>query len=208
VTPSDDVTRTGDEAIECARALEGENVTVLVARSRQTAIDAAHDFADVIVLDGPLQLAPRRATLALLAVDPTEPWGSGACPPLGNLRARKNALISAADLVVPVAPTSRGVWKNGELIHMSELRRMRVGLTTGIARPDRVVAMMAAHGIRLDPILYAADHSKAPEPRSPDLWVTTSKDAARGSDFAVIDYHLVVPSAVEAALRSRFFVHF
>ena len=50
----DDARLVGDEAIECARA----GVTVFVARSRQHAIDAAELEADVLVLDGPLQLEP------------------------------------------------------------------------------------------------------------------------------------------------------
>jgi tetraacyldisaccharide 4'-kinase len=208
VAPHDDPRIVGDEAIECARSLDGL-ASVFVARDKQHAIHAAEAHADVLVLDGPLQLAPR-ATLSLLAVDARDPWGSGACPPLGNLRASRAALIAAADSIVAVAPTSRGVFIGGALVSYDVLRASfaRVGLTTAIARPERVLALLRAHGIEPDAIACAADHGALrTDEDAVDLWLTTAKDFARTKRtqrLAVIDYHLDLPPAVEALLRSRF----
>ena len=168
VSIDDDARIVGDESIECARA----GAKVFVARTRQTAIDAAQREADVLVFDGPLQLEPR-ATLSLLAVDPISPWGSGACPPLGNLRASKRALIEAADAIVSVEPTSRGVRHRGELICFDALAHMRLGLTTGIARPERVLRLLRAKGLEPSRVLYSADHAplRFDDP-SVDLWLT------------------------------------
>jgi tetraacyldisaccharide-1-P 4'-kinase len=95
-------------------------------------------------------------------------------------------------------------------------------LTTGIARPDRVVAMLRAQGIRLESILYSADHAPirmtrtiaASERRrhtNVDLWVTTPKDFARAEhceNVGVLDYYLDLPSSLTGKLRSRFSLHF
>ena len=192
----------GDEAIECARS----GVPVFVARSRQDAIDAAELEADVLVLDGPLQLE-RRATLSLLAVDRDAPWGSGMTPPLGNLRASRAVLERAADAIVACEPVSRGVHFGGELVRWSALPK-RIGLTTGIARPERVLALLRANGVEPIRVLYSADHSTLRFDRAPvDLWLITSKDAARSAfphkNVGVIDYYLDLPEAVAGLLRSR-----
>ena len=211
VRSDDDARVVGDEAIECARA----GVPVFVARSRQRAIDAAELEADVLVLDGPLQLESR-ATLSLLAVDRDAPWGSGHTPPLGNLRASRAALERAADAVVACESRSRGVHVRGELVPWSALPR-RVGLTTGIARPERVLELLHARGIDPIRVLYSADHGPLElDDTRVDLWLTTSKDAARGAfsrkmrreNVGVIDYHLDLPKDVAALLRSRFLVRF
>lgn len=207
VSANDDPRAFGDEAIECARA----GLTVFVARSRQRAIDAAELEADVLVLDGPLQLSPR-ATLSLLAVDRDAPWGSGHAPPLGNLRASRATLERAADMIVTCEPSSRGVHFQGELIQWSTLPK-RIGLTTGIARPERVLALLRRNRIEPERLLYTADHAPLQFDDTPvDLWLTTSKDAARGAlarkNVGIIDYYLDLPTDVVELLRSRFFFRF
>jgi tetraacyldisaccharide 4'-kinase len=205
VRVDDDVRLVGDEAIECARA----GVTVFVARSRHDAIAAAELHADVLVLDGPLQLEGARATLSLLAVDRDAPWGSGRLPPLGNLRAPRATLEDASDAVVACEPRSRGAHVRGELIRWSALPK-RIGLTTGIARPERVLALLRANGIEPERVLYSADHDALRFDRTPvDLWLTTSKDAARSpKNVAIIDYYLDLPKDVVAMLHSRFRIPF
>jgi tetraacyldisaccharide 4'-kinase len=208
VAGDDDPRVCGDEAIECARA----GLTVFVARSRQDAIVAAEACADALVLDGPLQLEPR-ATLSLLAVDPIAPWGSGACPPLGNLRAPKETLLAHADAVVAALPASRGVHLNGELIRFDALRGKRFGLTTSIARPERVLAFLRAKGLEPCRVLQNADHAALRTNDSAELWLTTAKDAARTppqkhAKVAVIDYYLDLPKDVASLLQSRFFLRF
>lgn len=207
VDPNDDPRVAGDEAIECARA----GVPVFVARSRQRAIDAAELDADVLVLDGPLQL-DSRATLSLLAVDRDAPWGSGKTPPLGNLRASRATLERAADAVVTCEPSSRGAHVRGELIQWSALPK-RIGLTTGIARPERVLALLRRNQIEPTRVLYTADHTPLRFDDTPvELWLTTAKDAARTAfareNMGVIDYYLDLPKDVAALLRSRFFLRF
>ncbi|MFO0676631.1 MAG: tetraacyldisaccharide 4'-kinase [Polyangiaceae bacterium] len=85
---------------------------MVVGPNRQDAVDAAARLGDVLVVDGPLQLAPRPADLALLVVDAEAPWGSGACPPRGDLRAPSDRLLAEADVVVrvvdPAAPAGAG----------------------------------------------------------------------------------------------------
>lgn len=208
VDTDDDPRVVGDEAIECARA----GVMVFVARSRQHAIDAAELESDVLVLDGPLQLESR-ATLSLLAVDRDAPWGSGKTPPLGNLRASRAALEHAADAIVRCEPRSRGVhFDGGELIRWSSLPK-RVGLTTGIARPERVLALLRANHVEPIRVLYSADHSALRFDATPvDLWLTTSKDDARDvyphENVGVIDYYLDLPNDLATLLRSRFSFRF
>ncbi len=201
VTVDDDVELVGDEAIECARA----GLVVLVARSRQRAIDAAR--ADVIILDGPLRIESR--ALSLLAVAADDPWGNGECPPLGNLRAPKTALTGAADHVVPVCGTSRGVRIGTRLVAYAELDRTNIGLATGIARPERVVRMLASHGIVPARTKFMADHSSFRHPDRDGLfWLTTAKDAARHAQANAIDYHFDLPTWLDRELGSRFSFRF
>ncbi len=221
VQPGDDARLVGDEALECAHALLPIGVRVIVAPHRQDAIDAAHD-ADVIVLDGPLQLEPRRATLSLLSVSAEAPWGSGACPPLGDLRATRGALEGAADrtLVIgtDVPVRSDGVWLGSdELLPWKSLCGVRVGLATGIGRPERVEALVRNHGVVPTRVVRVANHARLDLDAHPsvELWLVTGKDHQRrggwgtgGVKTARIDYHLDLPPFVNELLTSRFSVRF
>jgi tetraacyldisaccharide-1-P 4'-kinase len=131
VAPSDRVEDVGDEALLAARIFErtvfertigtaggkagkegGLLPRVVVAPRRAAAIAWAAPGADVLILDGVAQTAPVRASLALLALDGTHPWGrTRALPPMGDLRAALPALLDACDAAVPihdgVAPTAQ-----------------------------------------------------------------------------------------------------
>lgn len=216
----------GDEALVCARALGGA-ARVVVARNRQAAVDFAAslggvDRVDVIVLDGPLQLAPVRASLALLAVDAEAPWGAGALPPAGDLRAPRAALLAHADLVVPVDATPRAVMVGGARLELNALgawasagraRPVRLGLFTAIARPARLERALRRAGLEL-PTVRAPDHGPlapalARHVRSAevDLWLATDKCAlhlapvVEERSIAVFDGACGLPVEVEAALR-------
>lgn len=104
VGPFDSVECVGDEALVAARALDGcDRARVVVAPTRAAAIQMAARSSDVLVLDGVSQTRPVRATMALLAVDGTEPWGrAAALPPRGDLRAPIADLLRACDVVVPL----------------------------------------------------------------------------------------------------------
>ena len=196
VQPDDPVELVGDEALVCARACP--DVRVTVGRTRQAALDLALAAADVAVLDGVHQTAPR-AALALLAVDPDSPWGAAACPPRGDLRAPREELVALADRIVPVASTSRGAWLDGRLVAWDELRAARIGLVTSIARPARVLRVLERAGVRPVLVRTFSDHGRPDLPRGAavDLWLMTAKCAAhrvasrRGAaPVAVIDHQV------------------
>ncbi len=200
VESDDEVSLVGDEALECARELRGA-APVVVATSRQRAVDFAQRIADVLVLDGPLQLRPTRATLSWLAVDEEAPWGSGACPPAGDLRAPKEDLLASTDHVVPVRGEGLGVWEGERLVSWSELHDVRLGLVTAIARAGRVTSWLGRRGITPARVLRGPDHGPPPIPDDPTiaLWLTTGKDWPRVERSALrkarIDYYLRLPVA-------------
>lgn len=199
VAAHDAMAEVGDEALVAAAAL-GSSARVVVAPSRAAAIELAARLdprPDVLVLDGPLQLAPVRASLSVLAVDAFEPWGSGAVFPAGNLRARREDLLTNADVVVPVDPLPRDA---------DRLRGRAVGLFTAVARPGRLVAALARAAIF--PVVHVAspDHGPAGTAelealaRTPvDLWAATPKcalhlrGAALSAPLAVLDGSVPVP---------------
>ncbi len=203
VTVADPVGEVGDEARACARALP--NVPVVVAPTRQAALDLALSLADVAILDGVHQTT-RRASLALLAVDTRAPWGAGACPPRGDLRAPRDALLAAADLLVPVEGRSRGAFVEGTLVTWDELRQLRVGLVTALARPDRVTQMLAAHDVCPLVVRSSADHGRPRTTPSADvdLWLTTAKCreslALPACSFGVLEYQVELPLACRLTL--------
>jgi tetraacyldisaccharide 4'-kinase len=207
VSEQDDVRSVGDEARACARKLAPWGIPVVVAKARQEALDLALGVADVAVVDGPCQTTPRRATLSLLAVDGDAPWGAGHCPPAGDLRAPRAALLAAVDRVVVVGGevggsldlssvpadsaevVSRGAWAlapegYGSLLDWEELRRLRLGVWTAIARPERVLRALSRRGVFPRVAVFGGDHSprrghpwaRSSNPdASVDLWLTTSK---------------------------------
>ena len=207
VVSTDAVSAVGDEALACARALALalDRVPVVVGPTRQAALDLALTLADVAILDGVHQASPR-ASLAWLAVDSRAPWGAGACPPRGDLRAPRAALEGAADLVVPVSGTSRGIHLAGELVGWDAVRRLRVGLVTTIARPHRVEDLLAAHDVSPTLTRTFSDHSRPPHAAvvagapALDVWVTTAKchpwlgeTWSGGIPLGVVDYEVDLP---------------
>ena len=108
VHAGDPVAVVGDDALAAARLLDGTSAAVIVAPRRQDAVDHAAALGHrVLVADGLLQAAPRRLAAALLVLDALAPWGAGACPPAGDLRALPAALLSAATTSSPSSPRAR-----------------------------------------------------------------------------------------------------
>jgi tetraacyldisaccharide 4'-kinase len=227
VSVDDDVRAVGDEALECAARLSADGVPVAVAETRQAALDLALDVADVAVVDGPCQTRPRRASLSLLAVDASAPWGSGLCPPAGDLRAPVPVLLAAADRLVAVGSppflenasidhasvASAGASLDGRLLGWDELRGLRIGLYTAIARPHRVALMLEKNGVRPVVTFHGPNHrAVGPGPRpSPalDLWLCTQKCIAHlgpgrpyrgGVPVAALDYSLTLGKSLARAL--------
>ena len=201
VSPSDRLEDVGDEALLAARIFAANDGApaaapgasgcarprVVVAPSRAAAMASAARESDVLILDGVAQTAPARVSLALLALDARQPWGRGALPPLGDLRATVPALLDACDAVVPIQDDadpandpeplhderirlrgkdvlaaraeSRGAWDaSGVLRTWEVLRSVRVGLLTALARPERVIAALARRGIEPHAVLIGRDH--------------------------------------------------
>ena len=224
VAPDDPLGLVGDEAAMCAAALWpwAPLAEVIVAPTRQAALDLAFARgADVAILDGVLQTAPCRATLALLAVDGTHPWGAGACPPAGDLRAPPGALVAISDQMVRIGTGAgmdavafaRGAWLADRLIPWSELRACRVGLLSALARPARVLAVLGDHGIRPVHVIALPDHAAReksrlapPEQVTVDVWLATAKcrtglPATLGdAPLATLEYALRLSSAVKTPL--------
>jgi len=231
VRPGDRVEDVGDEALWLARALDPVGVPVLVARDRSLALGAAaRTRASILVVDSLLQARPERLALSVLAVDAEHPWGSGRCPPGGDLRAPPVTLLAAADRVVGIAaPGARpgalpsgavlargrlsGVTSaNGERSPLAALSAARLGLLLAIARPERVTRSLHAHGIFPTVTWTLGDH-EVPRPaaiRSAeklDAWLTTAKCATKlgatlhGAPVLALDHRLDLPGGLVDAAR-------
>lgn len=205
VQPTDALTEVGDDALACARALAGTGVPVIVAPDRQRALDHAASLGlRVVVVDGLLQAAPRRLAASLLVLDEAAPWGAQACPPAGDLRAPRDALLVAADhllLLTAGGPPPPGLPPGVILVSsqiagasapthprcsLAELATLRCGLFLTVARPERILAALARAGIAPAPIVTLADHASpssaqlARAARAPvDRWLTTARCAVK-----------------------------
>lgn len=219
---SDALADVGDEALACARELAAlPDVRVVVGPTRQSAIDfvaALEPGVDAIVIDGPLQLAPSRASLSVLALDAQAPWGAGDVPPAGDLRAPRRALLAHADQVVFVDALPRGVHLGARSLDLASLRSSwagsRIGLFTALARPERLERALAREGIQPSEVVRAGDHgpvtssirSRLVDSRV-DLWLATGKCAthlepvALGAPLAILDGSLVLPLVLRRALN-------
>jgi tetraacyldisaccharide-1-P 4'-kinase len=125
---------------------------------------------------------------------------------------------------------SRGARIGHELMQWEELARKRVGLLCALARPDRVVGMVAARGVVPAFVVRAPDHGPcskslferargAGDDLGIDVWLTTAKcaphfrsagdGAARRNSgrvglrapLGVIEYALVLPGDLAVRLR-------
>lgn len=212
VDPGDAVALVGDDALSSARLLAGSAAPVIVAPSRQSALDHAVSLGfRVVVVDGLLQAAPTRLAGSILVLDAAAPWGGGACPPAGDLRAPREALLGAADHVVAVGsgdlsaecpPEAIAIHSriegataaNGDRWSLASLARRRVGLFVAVARPSRIEAALRGAGIDPRPVIALADHA-IPSARDlaraarfeVDVWLTTARCAVK------------FPAAIESA---------
>jgi tetraacyldisaccharide 4'-kinase len=212
----------GDEAAEAALAL-GSLVPVVVGPSRQAAVDFAAQRADVLVIDGPLGCAPKPPALALLAVDGVRPFGSGACPPCGDLRAPIAQLRRVADAVVAVGPTSNhevadchARWSPTVVrsagkpdLRLAALAGTSVRVATAVARPDRFLAVLNGAGVRVATHVEVADHADLT--LEPGAWLVPRKNAPRArfrrrdpsNALAWLEYDIVLPASLRDLLRFR-----
>lgn len=197
----------GDEALVAAAELQPLGVPVVVAPDRGSAVSYAAGLADVLVLDGVLQTRPRPATLSLLAVDAEEPWGrAGAPPPCGDLRAPVEALLGAADAVVPVVEDEDAPFP------WASVSGRRVGLVSALARPDRVLRSLARRGIVPRVVVRVRDHTSVPDRAlrqheraggaGVEAWLATRKCSLHVERHTlVIPHEIVLPPWMRGALR-------
>jgi tetraacyldisaccharide 4'-kinase len=206
VLPTDAVSLVGDDALAAARLLSGA-APVFVAPRRQAAVDHAAALGHrLLVADGLLQTAPHRLAASILVLDALSPWGSGACPPAGDLRAPRAALLSAADHLAVLLPAGStldpalsalgaipipshlagALTFAGELLPLAALAALRLGVLLTVARPARVLAALSRAGLFPTVTIRLADHA-SPTPRDlsaaarepVDAWVTTARCATK-----------------------------
>lgn len=210
------VDRVGDEALELCRSLP--DVPVYVGQSREKVLRLAARTAKIVLVDSLLQTAPARLALSVLVVDGERPWGAGACPPMGDLRARRDRLLRATDVLLVegslaaledvALPPWRWTFRrtpvgvelpDGQLLPLSALAGKRLGLLTTVARPARVREKLRAHGICVDEWRAGADHARIKERRTHgkpprvDVWLSTAKCRERvGQLFENIPVWVIV----------------
>jgi tetraacyldisaccharide 4'-kinase len=236
---SDDVRDVGDDALCLEEALRHVDVPIFVGR-RDDALALAAAESRVVIVDGLLQAAPRRLDWSILVADAKAPWGAGWCPPAGDLRASRAALLSATDDIALVVDssstpevdpeealsTNRSFFRMesrletargpaAEVIPLTALRASRVGLLAAIARPDRVVAALAARGVLPSEVRLFRDHARLPERSSyrrgsgVDVWVTTKKcwtklcDRYEGSPVFRLEHELGLPPELVQRAENR-----
>jgi tetraacyldisaccharide 4'-kinase len=228
VAPSDRPEDVGDDALSAARLLAATGASVIVAPRRQQAVDhaAALGFS-VLLIDGLLQAAPDRLSDAILVLDAAAPWGSGACPPAGDLRAPREALLAAADhlAVITSAELPPGLdpraiaipssiagatSASGERHSLDALAKGRMGLLVTVARPTRIEAALRRAGIAPAQVIALGDHAT---PSARDLalaeraavaaWLTTSRCAVKlpaaigRAPVLALDHRLLVGALCE-----------
>jgi len=203
VSPDDPVSLVGDDALAAARALADARAPVFVAGDRASAMAlAVQSGKTLLVVDGLLQASPARVDDAVLVLDGEAPFGAGSCPPLGDLRAPPEALLSAADHVIALGPASGSVLPEGALpiagaidgaldasaqrVDLASIAGARVGLLCAIARPDRLVRALAREGIRPATVLALGDHARfgpaaleRARRAEVEVWLTTTRCATK-----------------------------
>ncbi len=237
VEATDDVRRVGDDALCLARDLGPWRVDVFVGGNRSATIALAAKAAPLVLVDGLLQARPERLGLSILAMDAVAPWGAGNCPPAGDLRAEKDRLVRAADVIIavstqgmsgkpltlpgalrvpPVFPATTDLVarrRDRTLVSFSDLASRRVGLVVAVARPDRILCSLAAHGVRPIDVRLFPDHARPVGSRrrcgSVDVWLTTPKCATKigatfeASEIILLDLDIHLPDAAIDRIRAR-----
>ncbi len=165
VTDRSPVEQVGDEAWETAR-LVSPGVRVAIG-PRAQALRWLEHASDVVVADG-LRGASGERSAVVLAVDARAPWGSGRCPPAGDLRAPVERLLGRASQVVAVVdeadegPVPGGWWRaEARLALPSGVVGERVAVVTSVARPERFVEALVRRGVRVTAQVALRDHGGA-----------------------------------------------
>jgi tetraacyldisaccharide 4'-kinase len=246
----------GDEPVLLARRLPGLRVLCGPDRARLAARAAALG-ADVLLLDDGFQHRRLRRDLDVIVLEASSPFGTGHCLPAGPNREPRSALrraglvwITHADRAGPdglvelrrIAEEATGRppvesrhaatgLVDGRLagaFPLGTLRGRRVGLLTGVARPESVRRTVEALGAEVVAGFPYPDHHPFTEAevrsalegtaeRGGEVLVTTEKDAVRLPEAVSGDPRVravrieaevlrgeeVLAAAIGAALRRR-----
>jgi tetraacyldisaccharide 4'-kinase len=192
---SDSVEKTGDEA----RLLLRHALTIVGADRAASAELARQRGATVLILDDGFHSRRLAPDLALLAIDSDYGAGAGRCLPAGPLRAPLRDQFDAADALVVIGDGDAGrtlaesgakrafratVTGTGQ-----DFKGRRVVAFSGIARPEKFFATLAAAGAEIVSRRAFADHHRFSAAEMATLaaladahqatLVTTEKDAVR-----------------------------
>ncbi|MFC1641267.1 tetraacyldisaccharide 4'-kinase [Myxococcota bacterium] len=204
VQPSAPTSQVGDEAAWLSRELDPLKVAVMVGSNRTQVVGLLASAGCWVLVDGLLQTRPRRLHRSLLVLDARRPWGSGRCPPAGDLRARPDRLLRASDAVVLVEDDAvrpefhsplgglpcfwarselRGaIAPDGRCVSFEAMRQPRLGLILAIARPNRILRALARHHVVPSVVHLQADHtepSRGLRAEPVDAWLTSGKCATK-----------------------------
>lgn len=166
VEPHALVESVGDEALLLARSL-----TPIPVASGPGAARLLAPEVEVLVADG--RRGERRAR-TVLTLDGERPFGAGACPPAGDLRAPPHALLKSAGHIVcvvdPLGPGAAAVEHHDvHVVKASPVVPACVGqgrgwaLLTAMARPDRLLRSLERRGVRPMAHLALPDHGALSE---------------------------------------------
>ncbi len=216
----------GDEPVLLARRLPGLRVLCGPDRARLAARAVALG-ADVLLLDDGFQHRRLGRDLDVVVLDASNPWGNGHCLPFGPNREPPSALrraglvwLTHADRAAPGdlgalrelavrttgrppvesrhAPRDLADGRLERFFPLAEISGRRVGLLTGVARPDSVRRTVESLGASVVATFEFPDHHRFTEGRVRDavddssraggeLLVTTEKDAVRLPEGVVGD---------------------
>lgn len=203
----------GDEAL-----LLAEVAPVWVARNRLAGVEAAaHDGAEVVIMDDGFQNPSVAKTLSFLVIDGGYGLGNGLIMPAGPLRESLAEGLARAQAVVLIGEDEHGLLDRlagatvlrADLVpgpEADELRGRPVLAFAGIGRPQKFFATLERIGARVVGARAFGDHHPYDAADMDRLrrearglgarLVTTAKDAARlapewRSDIAVLNVRLV-----------------
>jgi tetraacyldisaccharide-1-P 4'-kinase len=193
--------------------------------------------AGTVLVDGLLQTRPTPVGSALLVLDGRAPWGAGRCPPAGDLRASTSRLLAACDAILlrdyegdeqvadVVRHSGKPVYRwssritcavdhGGRRADLEELRRLKLGVIFGLARPDRQLSDLSELGLRPAQVHLYSDHESPSETKlgrlasGLDGWLTSSKCATKlrptigGRKVWILRQEIGLPDALMGALRA------
>lgn len=224
VSPKDDVTTAGDEALLLSR-----HALAIVGADRAASAALAHELgATLLILDDGFHSRQISPDLSLLAIDSDYGAGNGRCLPAGPLRAPLDAQIGAADALIVIGGGAAGQALSKSCTKpvfparvvpepraAETLAGRRVIGFAGIGRPGKFFQSLAETGAEIVAKRGFPDHQRYGENDLAELTalarrhdaalVTTEKDAVRlppalAAEVLPISLAITEPEALLATL--------